>query len=68
MITEGKHRHGGPYDRGSADYYYWRDCKPHYYKSSTYNSEKVSAADMTAKEVAEYLLGYNSETERKDWG
>ena len=31
-------RHGGPYDRGSADSYYQRGPRPHYFKGDTYNS------------------------------
>ena len=27
-------RHGGPYDRGSADAYYRRDFDPHYYEGA----------------------------------
>ena len=30
-------RHGGPYDRGSADSYYNRPRRPHYYKGDTPN-------------------------------
>ena len=40
-------RHGGPYDRGQADYYYWREAKPHYYKGGTYNTDRVEVEDMT---------------------
>jgi len=32
-------RHGGPYDRGSADSYYQRGYNPHYYKGDTGSSE-----------------------------
>lgn len=35
------HRHGGPYDRGSADYYYGRPFNPHYFKGATYASEEI---------------------------
>lgn len=30
-------RHGGPYDRGSADAWYGRDFDPHYWPQGTYN-------------------------------
>lgn len=60
-------RHGGPYDRGSADAYYGRRYNPHYYKSDTLNSELVEEADMTPEELAAYTAGYDEETERKDW-
>lgn len=51
-------RHGGAYDRGSADSYYRRGYEPHYYKGDTYSSEKVELADMTPEEIAAYTRGY----------
>ena len=61
-------RHGGAYDRGSADAYYCRLFDPHYYRGATYQSERVGLADMTAAEITAYTAGYNGTTERKDWG
>lgn len=61
-------RHGGAYDRGSADAYYGRLFDPHYYRGATYASERVGLADMTAEEITAYTAGYNQTTERKDWG
>ena len=61
-------RHGGPYDRGSADAYYHRAYEPHYYKGDTYGSERVELKDMTAEEIVAYTAGYNQTTDRKDWG
>lgn len=52
-------RHGGPYDRGSADSYYRRGCNPHYYKGGTYQTDRVEEKDMTPEEVAEYMQGYD---------
>jgi hypothetical protein len=60
-------RHGGPYDRGSADYYYWRECKPHYYKGDTYSTDKVEEEDMNQQEIKAYQAGYENETDRKDY-
>ena len=60
-------RHGGPYDRGSADYYYWREAKPHYYLGATGSSERVEEENMTDEQVKEYLLGYATETDRKEY-
>ena len=60
-------RHGGPYDRGSADAYYNRSHNPHYYKGSTYSSELVELKDMTPDEITAYTVGYKNETNRKDW-
>ena len=61
-------RHGGPYDRGSADAYYGRSYEPHFFTGDTYNSDKVELKDMTAEEIVAYTAGYNEETDRKDWG
>lgn len=51
-------RHGGPYDRGSADSYYRRPFNPHYFVGDTYSSEKVELGQMTAVEIVEYTAGY----------
>ena len=34
-------RHGGAYDRGSADTYYHRSPEPHYFTGATYQSTKI---------------------------
>lgn len=60
-------RHGGPYDRGSADCYYNRPLLPHYFKGDTYFSEKVNVDDMTPEEIEAYTAGYDQQTERKSW-
>ena len=49
-------RHGGCFDRGSADSYYNRPIEPHYYENGTGTSEKVT--ELTEKEVGEYMSGY----------
>lgn len=51
-------RHGGPFDRGSADAYYGRSYDPHYFVGATYMSERVSLARMTAEEIVAYTVGY----------
>lgn len=61
-------RHGGPWDRGSADAYYRRPFDPHYFKGPTYSSEKVEKKDMTEEEIKAYSNGYHGETDRKDYG
>lgn len=64
-------RHGSPYDRGSADSYYQRAARPHYFKGATYNSLEVLEADMTEEEIREYFLGYDENEKSgnfKDWG
>lgn len=63
--------HGSPYDRGSADFWYWRPRKPHKYPNGTYNPPLVEEAELTPEEVAAYHLGYDDAEEwgeRKDWG
>ena len=64
-------RHGGPYDRGSADSYYRRGRKPHYYVGDTYSSDIVTEERMTLQEIEEYYLGFDdneSSGNFKDWG
>ena len=53
-------RHGGPFDRGSADSYYNRGYHPHYFKGDTYTSEMVTLAEMTAAEITAYTAGYTN--------
>jgi len=60
-------RHGGAYDRGSADKYYGRIASPHYFTGDTYNSTKIEKVDMSDEEIAAYMDGYNEQTDRKDW-
>jgi hypothetical protein len=69
--TKYDERHGGPFDRGGADYWYHRGWEPHYYKGRTYTSERVGKADMTAEEIAAYDAGYEAAKAaggQKDWG
>lgn len=67
MQTKTIHKHGSPYDRGSADAYYGRLSNPHYWPEGTYMGEKVSHEDMTAEQIEEYYDGYDNETDRKEW-
>ncbi len=61
-------RHGGPFDRGSADSYYRRGHQPHYYTEDTHNSDRIEESDMTEEEVLEYRAGfYYNETVNMDW-
>jgi hypothetical protein len=52
-------RHGGAYDRGSADSYYRRGRNPHYYTGDTYNSTRIDEVDMSEEEIAAYNQGYD---------
>lgn len=64
-------RHGGPYDRGSADSYYGRPFNPHCFVGATYSTDEVKLEDMTAEEIAAYTAGYRDNEEagdKKDWG
>jgi hypothetical protein len=60
-------KHGSPYDRGSADYYYGRGRDPHYYPNGTGNAPRVKVEDMTQAELDAYHAGYEEETDRKQW-
>jgi len=64
-------RHGGPFDRGGADYWYARGFDPHYYTGATMVTDRVEMADMTPAEIAEYTAGYRemeAQGDQKDWG
>jgi len=64
-------RHGGPYDRGSADSYYRRPFRPHYFVGDTYSSKEVELSRMSAAEIVEYTKGFNDNEQSgnfKDWG
>jgi hypothetical protein len=74
-VTFGKSetvRHGGPFDRGSADSYYHRGIQPHYYVGDSITSDRVEESDMNEQELLEYYAGYEyNETvnmDFKDWG
>jgi len=51
-------RHGGPFDRGSADSYYHRGIEPHYYVEGTSTSPRIEEVQMTEKEISDYMAGY----------
>lgn len=50
-------RHGGPYDRGSADAYYRRPMTPHFYQGAT-GCGLVEEKDMTREELIAYEAGF----------
>lgn len=51
--------HGSPYDRGSADSYYRRPFRPHYFVGGTYMSECIEpSTGMTEEEIEEYRKGF----------
>ena len=64
-------RHGGPFDRGSADSYYGRAKRPHYFVKDTYGSPEVEEDQMTIAEINAYRAGYEWNEQfgdKKDWG
>jgi hypothetical protein len=70
-MTDYDKRHGGPYDRGSADSYYGRPFNPHYFVGDTYSTDEISLEEMSAEEIVAYTKGYNdneAEGNFKDWG
>lgn len=60
--------HGSPYDRGSADAYYHRPKRPHYYMGNPRWTKRREERHMTEQQLAEYDLGYEMTTDRKDFG
>ena len=64
-LTQYDTRHGGAYDRGSADAYYGRSYDPHLFRGDTYSSERVELADMTADEITAYTAGYRNQADGK---
>jgi hypothetical protein len=60
-------RHGGPYDRGTADSYYGRGYNPHYFVGDSYNSPRIEAAQMTEFEIEEYTAGYKDNEESSNF-
>lgn len=64
-------RHGSAFDRGSADCYYRRPFRPHYFEGGTYMSKEVLADQMTPKQLADYRAGFDYQRalgDFKDWG
>jgi len=64
-------RHGGAYDRGSADSYYHRPFRPHFFSDATYESQEIEERFMTKQQIAEYAAGFNDNEMSgnfKDWG
>ena len=62
-------RHGGPFDRGSADSYYGRGVRPHYFEGATYQTPEVIPTEGS-EEYEAYMAGYNFNEEAghfKEW-
>ena len=59
-------RHGGSFDRGSADSYYGRDRDPHYYVGATSMSARIEESEMTPEAIEAYNAGYDYNEEYGD--
>jgi len=57
MTEQYDKRHGGAWDRGSADSYYRRPYSPHKYVEGTMTSEKVES--LSADDLEAYEAGWN---------
>ena len=57
--------HGGAYDRGASDAYYWHARNPHKWSDRT---GLTRVTDLTPDEVEAYHAGYDGCSDRKDWG
>ena len=63
-------RHGGAFDRGSADSYYNRPRRPHMFTDATYQSMEIEERFMTREQVEAYHAGYDYNEEhgdKKNW-
>jgi hypothetical protein len=60
-------RHGGPYDRGSADAYYMRRFDPHYFEGDSYATPRI-IIEYDTPEYEAYSAGFREQTDTKDWG
>ena len=70
MTQKYDERHGGPYDRGSADAYYRRDFDPHYWTNGTGGGQRIKIEKGTPEYEA-YDAGYTYQVlcgDFKDWG
>ena len=64
-------RHQGPYDTGSADYYYHRPFDPHYFESEKFGAKRITIHDPRSPEYEAYEAGYNAQLAanvQKDYG
>lgn len=63
-------RHGGAWDRGSADSYYHRPRRPHLFLGNTHSSPEVTADVMSDEDIAAYNAGYDWNEQygdKKNW-
>ena len=63
-----RERHGGLWDRGSADSYYGRWKEPHWWPQGTGHGERIT--DLNESEMEEYMAGYDYNEQygdKKSW-
>ena len=63
-----RERHGGLWDRGSADSYYGRWKEPHWWPQGTGQGQQIT--NLNAAEIEEYLAGYDYNEQygdKKSW-
>lgn len=69
-MTTYDERHGGAWDRGSADSYYGRPPIPHFFVGATNRSERVEMDQMSQEEIDAYWAGFDENEKagnHKDW-
>lgn len=62
--------HGSPFDRGSADSYYHRGAKPHWWPQGTGHGECLTEERMSLEEIEAYFAGYDHNErfgDKKEW-
>ena len=62
--------HGSPFDRGSADSWYHRGAKPHWWPEGTGKGECITEERMSKEEVEAYYAGYDYNEQyggKKEW-
>ena len=62
--------HGDPFDRGSADSYYHRGAKPHWWPEGTGRGECITEERMSLAEIEAYFAGYDHNErfgDKKNW-
>jgi hypothetical protein len=62
--------HGSPFDRGSADSYYHRGAKPHWWPEGTGRGECITEERMSLAEIEAYFAGYDHNERyggKKEW-
>jgi hypothetical protein len=59
-------RHGGAWDRGSADAYYRRAYQPHMFEGATHQSRYIPAHQMDQHDIDAYRAGYEDQMQSGD--